>query len=158
MRKLLILGAGKIGGAIVDMLAATGDYDIAVADQDANFLALIPEQKARRAQIDVSDQGALAKVMRGREVVVSALPFFLNPAVAKLAGEAGAHYFDLTEDVATTRAVRALAEPMCRNAGWRRGSSASSRTTSPRSSTSCARCICASAPCPSSRSTPSNTT
>jgi saccharopine dehydrogenase-like NADP-dependent oxidoreductase len=110
MRKLLILGAGKIGGAIVDMLAATGDYDIAVADQDANFLALIPEQKARRAQIDVSDQGALAKVMRDREVVVSALPFFLNPAVAKLAGEAGAHYFDLTEDVATTRAVRALAE------------------------------------------------
>lgn len=110
MRKLLILGAGKIGGAIVDMLAATGDYDIAVADQDANFLALIPEQKARREQIDVSDAGALAKVMRGREVVVSALPFFLNPAVAKLAGEAGAHYFDLTEDVATTRAVRALAE------------------------------------------------
>jgi saccharopine dehydrogenase-like NADP-dependent oxidoreductase len=110
MRKLLILGAGKIGGAIVDMLAATGDYDIAVADQDANFLALIPEQKARREQIDVSDAGALAKVMRGREVVVSALPFFLNPAVAKLAGQAGAHYFDLTEDVATTRAVRALAE------------------------------------------------
>jgi saccharopine dehydrogenase-like NADP-dependent oxidoreductase len=110
MRKLLILGAGKIGGAIVDMLAATGDYDIAIADQDADFLALIPEQKARREQIDVSDAGALAKVMRGREVVVSALPFFLNPAVAKLAGQAGAHYFDLTEDVATTRAVRALAE------------------------------------------------
>ena len=42
MRKILFLGVGKIGGAIVDLLAATGDYDVTIADQDANFLALIP--------------------------------------------------------------------------------------------------------------------
>jgi saccharopine dehydrogenase-like NADP-dependent oxidoreductase len=110
MRKILILGAGKIGGAIVDMLAATGDYDITIADQDANFLALVPPHKARRERVDVSHDAALARVIAGHAVVISALPFFLNPAVARIAGQHGAHYFDLTEDVATTRAVRALAE------------------------------------------------
>src|SRR5215813_1657036 len=104
MRKILILGAGKIGGAIVDMLAATGDYDITIADQNAGFLGLIPAQKAKRERIDVSDAAALGRTIRGQEAVISALPFFLNPAVAKIAGENGAHYFDLTEDVATTRA------------------------------------------------------
>src|SRR5215468_6674670 len=110
MRKILILGAGKIGGAIVDMLAGTGDYDITIADHDANFLWLVPAQKARRERIDISDAAALRQVISGQQVVISALPFFLNPAVAKIAGEEGADYFDLTEDVATTRAVRALAE------------------------------------------------
>ncbi|MGH6960959.1 MAG: saccharopine dehydrogenase family protein [Dongiaceae bacterium] len=92
------------------MLAATGDYDVTVADQDAAFLELIPAAKARRARIDVSDDATLAQAIRGLHAVVSALPFFLNPAVARIAGEHGAHYFDLTEDVATTRAVRALAD------------------------------------------------
>jgi saccharopine dehydrogenase-like NADP-dependent oxidoreductase len=109
MRKVVILGAGKIGGAIVDMLAATGDYDITIADQDANFLALISADKARHLRIDVSDPAALAGALKNQQVAVSALPFFLNPAVARIAGEAGCHYFDLTEDVATTRSVRQLA-------------------------------------------------
>ncbi len=41
---------------------------------------------------------------------ISALPFFLNPGVAQVCADVGAHYFDLTEDVETTRAVKAIAE------------------------------------------------
>ena len=52
-----------------------------IADQDANFLGLIPAQKARRERIDVSDATALGRTIRGQEAVISALPFFLNPAV-----------------------------------------------------------------------------
>src|SRR5512145_2655641 len=37
-RKILILGAGKIGGAIVDLLHGSGVYDIAVADSNTAFL------------------------------------------------------------------------------------------------------------------------
>src|SRR5690606_12924779 len=40
---------------------------------------------------------------------VSALPFFLNVPVARAAREAGLHYFDLTEDVETTRQVMQIA-------------------------------------------------
>jgi saccharopine dehydrogenase-like NADP-dependent oxidoreductase len=47
--------------------------------------------------------------MEGREAVVSALPFYLNVRVAEAARAAGLHYFDLTEDVETTRAVKTVA-------------------------------------------------
>ena len=40
--------------------------------------------------------------------VISSLPYYCNPAVAKAARKGNAHYFDLTEDVAVTRAVRRI--------------------------------------------------
>ena len=87
MYKVLVLGAGKIGGAIVDMLAATGDYAVTVADRDPTFLALIDERRAQKLQLDLSDRAALAQAMAGQAAVLSALPFFLNPLVAQVAGE-----------------------------------------------------------------------
>ena len=110
MKRILVLGAGKIGGAIVDLLGGTGDWDVTVADQKREFLGLIPEDRAHRDLVDVADPVALAPLADGQDYVVSALPFFLNPAVARVARDAGAHYFDLTEDVATTRAVREVAD------------------------------------------------
>ncbi|MBV8740806.1 MAG: hypothetical protein JOZ12_03425, partial [Sinobacteraceae bacterium] len=43
------------------------------------------------------------------DAVISSLPFYCNVAVAEAARKAGVHYFDLTEDVEVTRAVRAIA-------------------------------------------------
>jgi saccharopine dehydrogenase-like NADP-dependent oxidoreductase len=108
-RKVLILGAGKIGGAIVDLLHGSGAYDIAVADSNATFLKQAAGDRARTHEIDVGDSASLARVAAGQDAVLSALPFFLNPGVAKVCAEVGAHYFDLTEDVETTRAVKAIA-------------------------------------------------
>jgi saccharopine dehydrogenase-like NADP-dependent oxidoreductase len=108
-RKVLVLGAGKIGGAIVDLLHETGDYQITLADADPGFLALAAGGKADGRQVDVADPAALTALVKGHQAVLSALPFFLNPGVAEACAEAGAHYFDLTEDVATTRAVRKVA-------------------------------------------------
>jgi len=109
-REVLVLGAGKIGGAIVDLLHATGDYRITLADSDATFLAQSAGQKAVAKAVDVSDRKALADLLKGKNAALSALPFFLNPGVAEACAEAGVHYFDLTEDVETTRAVRRVAE------------------------------------------------
>ena len=41
--------------------------------------------------------------------MVSGLPYYCNVAVAEAARAAGVHYFDLTEDVEVTRAVRRIA-------------------------------------------------
>ena len=109
-RNVLVLGAGKIGGAIVDLLHATGDYKITLADTDKAFLIQAAGDRAQPLQIDVADKKALLGAMQGQQAVLSALPFFLNPGVAEACAEAGVHYFDLTEDVATTRAVRKVAE------------------------------------------------
>ena len=46
--------------------------------------------------------------MRDRQSVLSALNFSFNPKVAQAALNTGLSYFDLTEDVATTRAVKEI--------------------------------------------------
>jgi saccharopine dehydrogenase-like NADP-dependent oxidoreductase len=48
--------------------------------------------------------------MQGRQAVVSALSFALNPGVAQAALDAGLSYFDLTEDRETTAAIRRIAQ------------------------------------------------
>src|SRR5688572_24902069 len=78
-RKVLILGAGKIGGAIVDLLHGSGAYDIAVADSNGTFLKQAAGDRARAHEIDVGDSASLARVAAGQDAVLSALPFFLNP-------------------------------------------------------------------------------
>jgi saccharopine dehydrogenase-like NADP-dependent oxidoreductase len=42
-------------------------------------------------------------------MAISACPFYLTPAIAQASVATGAHYFDLTEDVESTRRVKALA-------------------------------------------------
>ena len=77
-RKILILGAGKIGGAIVDLLHDSGAYDIALADSNATFLKQAAGDRAKTHQIDVSDRAALTKAAQGQDAVLSALTR-LNP-------------------------------------------------------------------------------
>lgn len=116
MTRVLILGAGKIGSCISHLLAATGEYAVTIADRDPNLLAGIPLDEAGSLELDVADPARLRAVLGeesilGRvDVVVSALPFYLNAAVAEAARDAKVHYFDLTEDVETTRRVRAIAD------------------------------------------------
>lgn len=108
-RTAIVLGAGKIGAAIVDLLSDTGDWDVTVADVSSDYLELIDADRARRVVVDVADPSALADAIDGHEYAISALPFFLNPVVAHVCRDVGVHYFDLTEDVETTRTVRRIA-------------------------------------------------
>jgi saccharopine dehydrogenase-like NADP-dependent oxidoreductase len=110
MTKTILLGAGKIGETITHLLHSTGDYALTVADQDAGRLAPIAALGVRTAQADLTSQDKLHEIIRGYEIVISATPFHLTPAIAEAAVASGAHYFDLTEDVESTRRVKALAE------------------------------------------------
>lgn len=107
--KLVLLGGGKIGHAIAAMLAETGDYEITVLDRDAESLTRLPKQRVRSHVLDVADKVQLTQAIRGHTYVVSAMPYHLTPTVAAAAKDAGAHYFDLTEDVESTRVVKSLA-------------------------------------------------
>ena len=108
--RVLLLGAGKIGRMVAKLLSDVADYEVLVADQDRFALGRIQQQsKTDTIQVDVSDQGQLKKVMEGCGAVISALSYRFNPAVAELAVDLGLSYFDLTEDVQTTRKVREAA-------------------------------------------------
>lgn len=109
MKKLLLVGGGKIGSAITDMLGTTGDYAITVADRDAASLERLSAPNVTRACMDIADASSMEAAAKGHDMVVSAAPYTLTPIIARAAKSAGAHYFDLTEDVESTRVVKQLA-------------------------------------------------
>jgi saccharopine dehydrogenase-like NADP-dependent oxidoreductase len=110
MRRVLILGAGKIGRTVAKLLTHSGSYAVCVADSDPIAIARLADKvpDAETLLLDAADGTALRRAIDGRDVVLSALSFDHNPSVAEAALETGASYFDLTEDVETTRRVRAV--------------------------------------------------
>lgn len=108
--QVLLLGAGKIGSGIAEFLAATGDYQVTVADREpANLERLPPVPGIRTLQLDAGDAHALDAAVAGKFAVVNAGPFNVNAMVASAAAAKGAHYLDLSEDLEGTRVVRELA-------------------------------------------------
>jgi saccharopine dehydrogenase-like NADP-dependent oxidoreductase len=110
MKKVLLAGAGKIGGMIANLLTSSGDYQVTVVDRSAEQLAGLPTHKLLRTrQLDLTDGGQLLEAMREQFAVLSAAPYSITSHIARAARQAGIHYLDLTEDVATTRLVKTLA-------------------------------------------------
>jgi saccharopine dehydrogenase-like NADP-dependent oxidoreductase len=111
MKSVVIAGAGHIGSTIAAMLARTGDYAVVLADRCAESLARLPRRRGVETRVlDVADPEALRHALAGAFAVISAAPYHLTVAIAAAAREAGIHYLDLTEDVASTCQVKALAE------------------------------------------------
>ncbi|GJQ30978.1 MAG: saccharopine dehydrogenase [Phycisphaerae bacterium] len=121
---VLVLGAGKVGKSVAELLLMCGEgaYRVTIADREqrsldeatANLAALKarvkhPVEFASR-RVDVSDPAAVREALRGMQYVVCMLPFNFVQGIAEAANELGVHYFDVTEDVATTDAVRAIAQ------------------------------------------------
>jgi len=109
-RHILIFGAGKVGLTIAHLLHHSGDYTVTLADKSAVQLeratTLLP---VHTLELDAGDAQGLKTALEGVSCVVSAGPYFVNAALATAALEAGASYFDLTEDRETTAQIRALA-------------------------------------------------
>lgn len=111
MHNVLLLGSGKIGRTIVRLLLDSGDYRVRVGDVDETALARLNElHDIETMRLDAQNVEALQAAMAGCDSVLSALSFRFNPLVAEVALQQGLNYFDLTEDIATTRHVRAIAE------------------------------------------------
>ncbi|MCB9948179.1 MAG: saccharopine dehydrogenase NADP-binding domain-containing protein [Rhodospirillaceae bacterium] len=108
--KVFLVGAGKIGRAIAAFLTHSGDYAVTVGDSNAAALPALGGHCAGTVHLDVHDRRALELALAGHDIVVNAAPFTLTVAIAGAAHAVGAHYFDLTEDVASTRFVKELAE------------------------------------------------
>ena len=110
MQKVLVLGGGKIGIAVVKMLHHSGRYEVTVIDKDREAVARAQESVPVTAEVaDVTDAATLQQKMTGMDLVISACPFDLNARIAEACLATGVSYFDLTEDVETTRAIDAIA-------------------------------------------------
>lgn len=111
MKNVLLVGGGKIGAMITELLANSGDYHVTVADYSTESLARVARgERVATLRLDVTDGAALRDALVGKFAVLSAVPYSVTRHVADGAAAAGVHYFDLTEDVRTTSHVKTLAE------------------------------------------------
>lgn len=115
MYNVMITGAGKIGSFIACLLADSGDYKVHLADKEfvgadvKRLLNVMPEIKT--VALDITNLDSIQSYLIENKIiaVISSLPFYLNPHVAKAAKAAKVHYFDLTEDMKVTEEVRSIA-------------------------------------------------
>ena len=106
MKKILTLGLGKVGTLVGVLLSK--DFEVTGIDkQKPHYLFDLPFTVLEG---DVTDTAFMTKTMAEFDAVVSALPYFLNKAIAQIAYDQGKHYFDLTEDVDTTNFIRELSK------------------------------------------------
>jgi saccharopine dehydrogenase-like NADP-dependent oxidoreductase len=113
--KIAVLGLGNVGKLAAKLLndsgfAVTG-YDVRTPREKLPFTV---------KNTDLASPEAMATEFAQVEAVLSCLPYHLNVGVATAAHAAGIHYFDLTEDVPTTKAIielstnsKGLMAPQC---------------------------------------------
>jgi len=115
MHRVLVLGAGKIGTLISGLLAQSGAYRVHLGDVDESVARGVVDAHGlanlEAHRVDAGSAESLDAHLREHPVdaVISSLPSHLNIGVAEAAKRAQIHYFDLTEDVEVTRAVRRIA-------------------------------------------------
>ena len=112
INKVLILGAGKIGSSIAKLLSKEEDYKVSIADISGEELKRLEANfPVETYNFDLTKNSALLKdLISKNEVVVSALSFYMNENIARICLEFGASYFDLTEDVQTTKFIQDIAK------------------------------------------------
>jgi len=98
--RMLVLGAGLQGSACAyDLLQDQDVEEVRLADVNithiADFLAPFSGPRLIPTPLDVRDHTAVSGVMRECDAVMSAIPYYFNYDLAKLAVEAGVHFADL---------------------------------------------------------------
>jgi lysine 6-dehydrogenase len=98
--KMLVLGAGLQGSACaLDLLRDREVTQVTLADIHPEgmprFLRHLDDPRLVPLTLDVTDHTAVLAAMRGHLAVMSAIPWYFNGDMARLAVEAGCHFADL---------------------------------------------------------------
>lgn len=98
--RLLVLGAGLQGCACAyDLLQNPAISLVTLADLKPaklpKFLAGDWQGRLRVLKLDVTDEAAVREAFQGQAAVMSAIPYYYNGPMARLAVEGGCHFSDL---------------------------------------------------------------
>jgi saccharopine dehydrogenase-like NADP-dependent oxidoreductase len=107
--KFGIIGAGKVGASIATLLEISDFADAVIVGDSLAVSNLDDLRKSSFRQLDANSESHLERFVRECDAVVSAAPYYLNKTIATVCAKHERSYFDLTEDVNTTRFVRDLA-------------------------------------------------
>lgn len=115
--RMLVLGAGLQGSACAyDLLQNPDVSEVRLADLNfdnlAPFLAPYIGNRLVPTVLDVRDRERVIEQMRASKVVMSAIPYYFNEPLSRIAIESGAHFCDLggnTQIVLNQKAMDAKA-------------------------------------------------
>src|SRR5438309_11741999 len=102
--KLLVIGAGMMGSAAAyDMARQPHVSEVTLADADekrvkdavARVNKLAGSKKVKATTVHASNAKEAAKLMKGHDGVLSAVPYFFNLGLAKAAIDSKCHFADL---------------------------------------------------------------
>lgn len=96
----LLMGCGAQGSACALELAKQEDTKkIIVVDKNihsvASFLLPFVDKNIELVELDIKQKEKLISLTKNIDVIISALPYYLNYEITKLAIDCGAHYCDL---------------------------------------------------------------
>lgn len=101
--KIVILGSGKIGSAAAYMLHHSKKFQVTVVDSKLNDATNeLSKEGVEIVTGNVADASFLTKVLEKANYVLNACPYSLNIKIIDVVSSMGIHYFDLSEDVAST--------------------------------------------------------
>jgi len=95
--RILVLGAGLVGGPITADLASDPAFSLTVADIDPSALERLSDKyRLTTLRVDLSEYKMVKKLASGYDLVVSAVPGFLGHQTLKAILEAGTNVVDIT--------------------------------------------------------------
>src|SRR5271167_373585 len=93
MKDIVIVGAGKIGSMIAELLGGCGDYAVTVVDRSQPQLDRLETSVATtKVAADITQGDTLQKILKGKFAVLSAAPYHATRLIAEAAKAGGAHY------------------------------------------------------------------
>jgi lysine 6-dehydrogenase len=113
----VVLGAGRQGTAAAYDLALFGEASsVAIVDHEESLArsaarrlnALLERDAVQVATVDAMDRHALVELLRGKDAMISAVPYRLNLGVTQAAIDAGVHMCDLGGHTGLVRKQLAL--------------------------------------------------
>jgi saccharopine dehydrogenase-like NADP-dependent oxidoreductase len=94
MKKVVVLGAGLVGGTIAIDLAE--DYNVTSIDSDSSRLKPLVDKKISTIIADLSSQAEIKRVVKDFDLVIGALPGFMGFNTLKSIIESGKNVVDIS--------------------------------------------------------------
>jgi len=96
MKKVCVLGAGRVGATMALDLARDGEFDVTVADLSEKALARLAASGLKVTARDLSRPAEVTAAIQGADLVVGAVPGFMGFRTMKTVLEAGKHIVDIS--------------------------------------------------------------
>ena len=95
MKKIVILGAGRVGGTIARDLCK--NYEVTAVDANKNMLKFLGTKfPIKTLRLDLSDKNTIKRVAEKADLVINALPGFMGYAALEAIIKAGKNLVDIS--------------------------------------------------------------